>query len=452
MLIILMVVSHLLLSTMAGELLCESVDSNMQQRYNHNTELHVFMESTPQLKRRSDIKKINRMTSDFIHEVTFVIRQRNMPELTKILDDVSDPASMNYGHHMTKDEVAKLTSNPEARDAVVSHLNAIGAKIVAETLNSEYITANASISVWESMFNTQFFMFHQEKYNRSFRKIVRAESYSIPAGLQLHVDGVFNAIDMPPPSLENFGRFVLEEEDAEGITLAATSFMVPSTLRKFYNVSNAKGSSSSTQSIFATIEQYFSPSDLATFQSEANLPSQNVLKTVGGHSSDTVCIEDPDSCAEGNLDVQYIMAASPISPTTYWYTNDDWSGWLKSVANTPNPPLVFSISYGSEEAEVSIAEKKAFNTEAIKLSAMGVTIVAASGDDGAVSRRTRTGGASECSYVAIFPASNPFVTAVGGTSVSTVMHFLSLEVLELMCCFFSVPSAFIQTVQSVQQS
>jgi tripeptidyl-peptidase I len=78
-----------------------------------------------------------------------------------------------------------------------------------------------------------------------------------------------------------------------------------------------------------------------------------------------------------------------------------------------------SISYGTEESYLSSSEMSAFNTQAIKLSAMGVTLVAASGDDGAISRRVRTSGLSACGYSSLFPASCPYVTAVGGTSVST---------------------------------
>ena len=388
-----------------------------------NTDLHVFMESIPQLNRRSDIQKINRMTSDYVHEVTFVIRQRNMLELTTILNDVSDPASVNYGHHMTKEEVAALTSNYEARDAVISHLTASSASFVKETLHGEYVTASAPISVWESMFNTQFFMFHQSEDSRTIRKVVRAESYSIPIGLRHHVDGVLNTIQIPPHSRGNFKKFIGVIGDTEDITLtgSATSFMEPSVLRKFYNVGDTQGSALSTQAIFAKDDQHFSPSDLATFQTKFGLPLRKVAKVVGNSSSDGVCRATPDLCDGGNLDIQYIMAASPVSPTTFWYTDDSWLGWLTSVANTPNPPLVFSISYGQEESFVSDAEKDAFNTEAIKLGVMGVTIVAATGDDGAVGSDVRNHGLDACSYVAIFPASNPYVTAVGATSVSSVI-------------------------------
>jgi tripeptidyl-peptidase-1 len=55
--------------------------------------------------------------------------------------------------------------------------------------------------------------------------------------------------------------------------------------------------------------------------------------------------------------------------------------------------------------------------QAIKLGVMGVTIVAASGDDGANSRNVRTNRGGTCGYVAIFPASSPYVTTVGATQV-----------------------------------
>ena len=80
-------------------------------------------------------------------------------------------------------------------------------------------------------------------------------------------------------------------------------------------------------------------------------------------------------------------------------------------------PLVLSISYGAEENKVSLATSDAFNAQAVKLSSMGVTILAASGDDGAVSNTVRNGNTQRCGYEPNFPASSPYVTAVGATSV-----------------------------------
>ena len=48
----------------------------------------------------------------------------------------------------------------------------------------------------------------------------------------------------------------------------------------------------------------------------------------------------------------------------------------------------------------------------IRVSGSGVTVVASSGDDGAL---TTSGSACLCQYGPSFPASNPYVTAVGAT-------------------------------------
>jgi hypothetical protein len=77
-----------------------------------------------------------------------------------------------------------------------------------------------------------------------------------------------------------------------------------------------------------------------------------------------------------------MMSTSKVSPTTHWYTDKFFDDWLIDVANSDNPPLVFSISYGAEEqlvADFSPDILDAFDTQAAKLGVMGVTIVASSG-------------------------------------------------------------------------
>ena len=52
--------------------------------------------------------------------------------------------------------------------------------------------------------------------------------------------------------------------------------------------------------------------------------------------------------------------------------------------------------------------------EAMKLAARGVSLVAASGDDGVAGPSART-NKNACGFRPAFPASNPYVTAVGAT-------------------------------------
>jgi tripeptidyl-peptidase-1 len=104
------------------------------------------------------------------------------------------------------------------------------------------------------------------------------------------------------------------------------------------------------------------------------------------------------------------MAVAQGTPTTYHYTDSDWGDWITDVANSPNPANVYSISYNSYEDYIATSMKDAFNIQAIKLGVMGTTILAASGDDGVIGY-----GNSICGYYPMFPASSPYVTAVGGT-------------------------------------
>jgi tripeptidyl-peptidase I len=403
------------LSLLASSLTCESFLRNHEQSQYRvedslSIESHVFKETIPLLSSRDDIEKRDRVSHDHIHHVVFVVQQRNMDELTRILHDVSDPLSVNYGQHMSREQVSMMTSNPEARDAVVKYINANGATLVSETLSSEYITASAPISVWERVLNTEFFTFHQTQHDGTVLKVVRAERYWIPRELDEHVESVFNTIQMPLHQLFGSSQRIPRLSEYENA-------ITPAKLRIFYNIGSSYGSNASTQAIYASLDQSFSPKDLSLFQYNFDLKDDPVKTSIGGYSSDERCKEDPSYCNEGNLDIQYIMGISPYSPTTYWYTDNTVGSWLVDVSNTAEPPLVLSISYGLEESMASESELNSFNTDAIKLSARGVTIVVSSGDDGAVSSLVRTEKRA-CGYSPIFPASNPYVVSVGATSVS----------------------------------
>lgn len=142
--------------------------------------------------------------------------------------------------------------------------------------------------------------------------------------------------------------------------------------------------------------------------------------------SNNACAANVDNCAEANLDVQYLMGLSQVSPTTFFYwnsTSDPWEGFLVSLANhresSTTTPTVISISYGAVENQISTAYLHSFDVEALKLAAQGVTIVASSGDDGVNCAAGLCGASTAvCGYYPTFPASSPYVTAVGATQVN----------------------------------
>jgi hypothetical protein len=290
---------------------------------------HVFKEKIAGVG-RLDLARQSRISPGIDHEVVFVIKQRNIEELTAILHDVSDPKSMNYGKHKTREEVAGLTANPISRDAVVSYLTSTGATVVSETLNGEYVTVNGPIRLWEELFHTEFFMFHQTQAGGHMNKLMRAEHYSIPAELDQHVESVFNTIQMPVqlfgghnvPSVamhDNNNRS--NRKKSQSIISFYEKAITPDKLRAYYNISSStQGSNLSTQAIFSTYTgttNDYSPTglflllaNLQSFPLNVFSPVENIPSTMG---NDTQCRNFPSTCSEGDLDIQCIMATSPVS-------------------------------------------------------------------------------------------------------------------------------------------
>merc|ERR1712070_504698 len=107
-----------------------------------------------------------------------------------------------------------------------------------------------------------------------------------------------------------------------------------------------------------------------------------------------------------------------VDTWVYSYPNFDFCAdlltWAGDVAAEASHPYVVSLSYGSQKIDFCDSTTRTRLSEDVrKLSAMGVTVVIASGDDGSggISRQGSNNGKLSPS----FPASIPYALAVGGT-------------------------------------
>eukprot|EP01041_Mallomonas_annulata_P009123 gene9123-18895_t len=355
---------------------------------------------------------------DTIHEVTFAVRLQNLDKLELLVNDVSDPDSPNYGKYWTRQQVADLISNNEATKTIENYL-AKKDITFKTTPYGEFIKVKAKVSVLEDLFDTKFHKFvHIE--NGIKEPLIRTDKYSLDEELIEHVYTVFHVTDLPfapqLPKIEKFDisaamdKFTESEASNSGSIYDGNVF--PQFLFKQYNIKNSKAGNLGSQSIYSAIGQSFSPKDLLQFQGVFSLPFRSVTNVPYGYSNDTACKVNHENCIEANLDVQYILAVAPDTPTTYWYdTKSDISAWAVTVSSVKNPPLVHSISYGVTESALAQTQVNSFNTAAQVLIAIGCTIIAASGDDGAPGYDA----SKSCTYRPLFPASSPYVTAVGAT-------------------------------------
>jgi len=379
---------------------------------------------------RNDISKQERCASTHMHTVTMIVKRKNIDTvIMKHLQESSDPFHPNFAQHLSREEVDTITSNPEAVQAVkewVKRLSGEGIELVSESPHgSAYITIEGPIGVFERELSTEFYHFHQLalQENEIANKVVRAIEFSLPPLLSQHVDAVFGVVDFPiqdeskvhasttveAPNKEEGKRSL----DAVGIV---SEHVTPALLQQYYGIASSyDGESLTTQAVYASIKQNYSVADLINFQTRFGLPYSK-LSNVGGHVMNGPCTQ-ASSCNEANLDVQYITALASSVNTTFLYYDDGITDWLINVHAMKNPPKVISISYGAPEYFFTLSELGTFHIEAALLAAQGVTLVAASGDDGVSGHgaRLQYGGAWYCSYSPSFPASSPFVLSVGGT-------------------------------------
>jgi tripeptidyl-peptidase-1 len=255
---------------------------------------------------------------------------------------------------------------------------------------------------------------------------------------------------------EGEGEGLNEGEAQRRLLLAVDGTVTPPFLNQLYLVGSNAGDSSQSQSVFQTAsggnDPYYSSKDLLAFLGLYSCPSITPVNYPPGSSYDTQsCYAgkggDPRIvCDEGNLDVQYLTAMSQGTRTVYWAeisngNTDPFSSWAQAMSadlagSKSMEVMVTSISFGATEQSMNWGSMEAFNFQAQILGIMGSTIIVASGDNGAPG--TGMGGgcsASMCNedtgsntlswsmpsawsgagYYPSFPATSPYVTAVGAT-------------------------------------
>ena len=368
-------------------------------------------------EQRFDYVRGARANGNHMHKVVFAIKQLNMKEMTDILYDVSTMSSPNYGKHLTNEEVGKKVENVEGTNAVLEWLKSQKElTIESQSLYGEYITVKGSVSLWERLFETKFYQFHGEPtYHARSAPVVRGMSYSLPDHIEGHVEGVFHVTSLPSmSSLKPPSRKADYQISSNGHKFSGV--VTPNFLREAYDITGTSDGYGS-QSVYASLNQTFLPSDLATFQSLTDSYSNPIVNYIHEYPNPNVCYANPDDCGESSLDVQYITTVSENTPTSYWYDRGNDVGFetfITEVASTANHTYVYSISYSGYEAFTDEAVITSFNNEAIKLGVQGVTVFAASGDDGVAGFAFRE-AAQYCGYWAQWPAASPYITAVGAT-------------------------------------
>ncbi|KAH9064054.1 subtilisin-like protein [Lactarius vividus] len=167
-------------------------------------------------------------------------------------------------------------------------------------------------------------------------------------------------------------------------------------------------------------EEYPNPVDLTTFMDRFHSPGTGATYTVVLVDNGEYDPNNPGT--EASIDVQYASGMAYPTPITYYSVGDGPDGeddqylsWLDYmlVLDNADIPQTISISYINYEADFTLDYASTMCDLFMQLGARGVSVLIASGDDGVGEGDCVTDG--NVRFVPTFPASCPWVTAVGGT-------------------------------------
>ena len=401
--------------------------------------LHSFREGTLGLTLFNDIEKGHRVPPTQYHDVVFVVQQKNMDILTRLLLDVSDPSSEKYGNHLSKEEIDDLTYNGDSHQIVMAYLNSVGAEVVLVECSGELIRARAQISLWETILDTEFHHFshknsmdgidaaNDETGTLDERTFIRTEKYSVPISLDDHVAFVLNTVQIPPPKSRRYSSADMgsygpaKSSSFSQSSLYTEGHISPQLINDAYNIDDNTGHPRATQAAMQGLGQIFSPDDLRTFQTYYQVPILAVNRSQENMTRPSEwCATNLDLCAESNLDLMYMLAVANTPTYHSYFRSNSMAEWFLNLAHSKNPPLVLSLSYGADENRITQGEALIMQNAAIRLGTRGVTIVVAAGDDGVTSPYARS-NPTQCAYIPSWPASCPYITSIGATQVRSIL-------------------------------
>lgn len=201
--------------------------------------------------------------------------------------------------------------------------------------------------------------------------------------------------------------------------------LTPASVDNAYDYSYFPGKFDGTGQTIVIVDAFGSPtiaSDLATFDGKtiANLPAPPSFTIVYPGGKPTVNLSNATQLGwaeETTLDVEWAHAAAPGAKIVLVISNNDQGSTIQNVqqyAVTHYPNSILSLSFGVQEASINSGANNTQLAQAHGIyqqaAANGITVIASAGDLGS------SGGFPFANPQ--YPASDPYVLSVGGTSLS----------------------------------
>lgn len=326
-----------------------------------------------------------------------VLKLRNQPQLKNFLSALQDPADPNYHHFLTPQQFTAQYGPTQAQvNAVRQYLEAQGLSVTRVTPNHLAIYAKAPGGTLEQAFGIRL-----NDYRYQGRNVYGpAEKPRLPADLAARVGSILGLNNIIRTRSMSIGGVQPAEAyqclDLNGDPVPQKVY-TPQQFRTAYDwptLADTNYGAGATIAIAAADSSNFSMNDLNTFWDNHGLPHHSVtLVTVASGTNDGV--------SESEEDAEWAGTMAPGANLVIYRGDGGVQGLFTVYAQIvqDNQAQVLTTSFSYTETPSALSAGHPIFAQA---AAQGITVVAASGDDGGVP---------------YYPSTDPLVTSAGGTSL-----------------------------------
>lgn len=340
----------------------------------------------------SQVRDLGPAPAHFRLNVVVGLKLRHKARLDAFLAEASNPSSPNFQHFLTQRQFnARYGPTRSQQAAVERWLRSSGFRISRTFRNRLLVAASGDARAAQRAFGVSV---HRVLFHGA-RKYAILSNPTIPTEITSFTSGVIG--------LDN----LTELHPASAVGSACCHFS-PADVRTFYD--DQVGLDGTGQTITIVTAKAVKGSDLQEFDGQWGLPSPP-------QGSGQVCVQNGTSCTssagiETTADVEWAHAAAPGAVIKWYTVNSPGQAEFTAMMNqvvSDNPGHVVSMSWGACEP-VNAPVIATWDDSLANGAAIGQTWLLVSGDRGS------TGYCPKNGPTVMFPASSPYVVAVGGTT------------------------------------
>jgi len=338
-------------------------------------------------------------------------------DLDGLLAAQQNPTSPSFHQWLTPQQYGdRFGIAPVDMAKVTAWLQSKGFVVVESPASRTSIVFDGTAAQVSAAFHTEI-----HNYQASGQKFyANASEPSIPASLSGLVTGFrgLNNFRLKP-------RVILNKPTSGNLkphftsSISGANYLSPADFATIYDLNPLYNSSTpidgTGQKIVVVGQSDIVSADIDKFRSLSSLPATNLQQIL-------VTTIDPGvvngDVQESSLDIEWAGAVARNAKIIFVKSNNGAFDSLVYAVNNNLAPVI-SVSYGTCEASASSIEIQSLIAIAQQANALGITIVAASGDGGAADCDNNQGNYPAILGLSVdIPASLPYVTGVGGTTFS----------------------------------